>query len=181
MCARGRRKEERAGERRPRSQPPPNTSPRPPRRNHAPPPHNRRLRSAGPRQHHSGLPAPSFPLSPCSPTPHPGPRAGSHLAPPTPLPTPQTPTPTRAPPASLGLRRGAQRPLLPSATPEVPLAWGCHCARSREEVFGTLNNPLLPLFPPPQPVSVPKWRRPDPQCSEPNLARSWKVARRGKN
>lgn len=51
----------------------------------------------------------------------------------------------------------------PSAPPEVPLAWGCRCARSREEVFGTLNNPLLPLFPPPQPVSVPKWRRPDPQ------------------
>lgn len=68
----------------------------------------------------------------------------------------------------------------PSAPPEVPLAWGCRCARSREEVFGTLNNPLLPLFPPPQPVSVPKWRRPDPQCSGPSLARSWKVARRGK-
>lgn len=47
----------------------------------------------------------------------------------------------------------------------MPQAWGCRCARSREEVFGTLNNPLLPLFPPPQPVSVPKWRRPDPQCS----------------
>lgn len=48
----------------------------------------------------------------------------------------------------------------PSAPPEVPLAWGCRCARSREEVFGTLNNPLLPLFPPPQPVSVPKWLPP---------------------
>lgn len=69
----------------------------------------------------------------------------------------------------------------PSAPPEVPLAWGCRCAQSREEVFGTLNNPLLPLFPPPQPVSVPKWRRPDPQCSGPSLARSWKVARGGRN
>lgn len=100
------------------------------------------------------------------------PRTASHLAPPTPLPTLKPQRRHGHPPSLPGLRREAQGTALPSAPPEVPLAWGCCYARSREEVFGTLNNPLLPLFPPPQPASVPKWRRPDPQCSGPSLARA---------
>lgn len=156
---------------------PPLNPPEPPT-----PSHNRHLRSTRTKS----IPRGASPRRPslsvlALPPPSPRPRAASHLTPPTPLPTPQTSTPTRVPPPIPRPWRRAQRTLLPSATPEVPLALGCRCARSREEVFGTLNNPLLPLFPPPQPVSVPKWRRPDPQCSGPSLARSWKVARRGRN
>lgn len=53
----------------------------------------------------------------------------------------------------------------PSAPPEVPLAWGCRCARSREEVFGLpiglfLRVGSIPLFvvigPPPIKLPRPK-------------------------
>lgn len=122
---------------------------------------------------------------------NPGPAAG----PPHPPGPPHRPalgsrTPPRAPRAANADR---PRPRRPHGTPgsgagtdhrvtfrQVSPAWGAR-SRSRDEDLGTLNNPLLPLFPPPQPVSVPKWRRPDPQCSGPSLARWGKVARRGRN
>lgn len=182
---RGRGKEDRnrrASDQFPASaKPPPPTTPtakaKPPTPSPQPPPPLR----LGRVNTQKGLPVPSFPLSLLSVPLPPGPRAASHLAPPTPLPTPQTPTPIRAspsPPDSSAEHRGRCY-LLPHQ--RCPWLGGCRCAGSREEVFGTLNNPLLPLFPPPQPVSVPKWRRPDPQCSGPSLARWWKVARRGRN
>lgn len=153
-----------------------------PRLSHPPPPHNRHLRSTraesiprGASQHR-----PSLSLLALPPPPAPA-RGQPHTSRRQRRSRPLKPQRRHRHPLRPRPRRGPQKTVLPSATPEVPLAWGCRCARSREEVFGTLNNPLLPLFPPPQPVSVPKWRRPDPQCSGPSLARSWKVARRGRN
>lgn len=99
------------------------------------------------------------PSTPRSRTPSAG---TSHRAPPTP---PRPRPDAHSPPADAGAGPDP-RYLLP---PQVP---GLGCGRwVRDEALGTLNNPLLPLFPPPQPVSVPKWRRPGPQYSGTSLAR----------
>lgn len=106
------------------------------------------------------LTAPRRP-APDAPLPHP---VRGHLAPRV---ANAAPNPARRPHATRRRRRGPDpRYLRP---PQVP---GLGCGRwVRDEALGTLNNPLLPLFPPPQPVSVPKWRRPGPQYSGTSLAR----------